>query len=476
MGYHGISFGPSAAQERMMNMDWRALLSPYQDRLVHSLQSCIRIPSVYADDGSGHPYGQPVHDCLQYMLKLSSDMGFATGSCDGHVGWCEYGEGEEMVAVLGHLDVVPAGEGWSVDPFGGDLKDGRVYGRGSMDDKGPTMAALYALLALKEAGLPLKRRIRILYGLNEETGSADMKYYLKHGGEVPVMGITPDGEYPVINGEKGLVTEYYDCRLSQSGPIRLKELSGGAAHNIVPDHAAAVLACTSALAAQIAAITAEQVTVSPVDGGVRIEAPGVNAHGGSPWEGENAVGRLLLFLDRLPLEGGLQKAVHALAAGIGMEWDGASLGIAMEDALSGKLTLNLGVVSFDGETLQARLNYRYPVTRTFEECGPQVEQAMARGGFVRSYQLHKSRIYMPPDSPLVRTLLRVYSDYTGQPAQPKCIGGGTYAKMIPNTLAFGPIFPGDEVREHKPDEYMEVSRLMDNAAILAHAMYELANG
>ena len=193
-----------------MNMDWRALLSPYQDRLVHSLQSCIRIPSVYADDGSGHPYGQPVHDCLQYMLKLSSDMGFATGSCDGHVGWCEYGEGEEMVAILGHLDVVPAGEGWSVDPFGGDLKDGRVYGRGSMDDKGPTMAALYALLALKEAGLPLKRRIRILYGLNEETGSADMKYYLKHGGEVPVMGITPDGEYPVINGEKGLVTEYYD--------------------------------------------------------------------------------------------------------------------------------------------------------------------------------------------------------------------------------------------------------------------------
>ena len=125
-----------------MNMDWRALLSPYQDRLVHSLRSCIRIPSVYADDGSGHPYGQPVHDCLQYMLKLSSDMGFATGSCDGHVGWCEHGEGEEMVAVLGHLDVVPAGEGWSVDPFGGDLKDGRVYGRGSMDDKGPTMAAL----------------------------------------------------------------------------------------------------------------------------------------------------------------------------------------------------------------------------------------------------------------------------------------------------------------------------------------------
>lgn len=222
-------------------------------------------------------------------------------------------------------------------------------------------------------------------------------------------------------------------------------------------------------------MTAEQVTVSPVDGGVRIEAAGVNAHGGSPWEGENAIGRLLLFLDRLPLEGDMQKAVHALAAGIGMEWDGASLGIAMEDALSGKLTLNLGVVSFDGETLQARLNYRYPVTRTFDECGPQVEQAMARGGFVRSYQLHKSRIYMPPDSPLVRTLLRVYSDYTGQPAQPKCIGGGTYAKVLPNTVAFGPLFDGDPVTEHQPDEFIDLDRLVQNAQIIAQAVVKLAN-
>ena len=456
-------------------MDWRKLLAPYQDRLIESLRECIRIPSVYADDGSGHPYGQPVHDCLQYMLKLSEELGFATGNCDDHVGWCEYGEGDEMVAVLGHLDVVPAGEGWTVAPYGGDLLNDRVYGRGSMDDKGPTMAALYALLALKEAGVPLKRRLRILYGLNEETGSADMKYYIKHGGEVPVMGITPDGEYPVVNGEKGLVTEFYDCKLTQSGPIRLVSLAGGAAHNIVPDHAQAVLACSPLLAEQISAMTAEKITVTAVDGGVTVQAAGVNAHGGSPWEGENAIGRLLLFLDKLPLEGQLKQTVHTLAANLGMEWDGTSLGVAMEDVLSGKFTFNLGVLTFDGETLQAKLNYRYPVTHTFEECGPRVEQIMTEGGFIRSHQLHKNRIYMTPDSPLVKTLLKVYSDYTGEEAQPKCMGGGTYAKMLPNTLAFGPIFPGDEVREHKPDEFMEVSRLMDNAAILAHAMYELAN-
>ncbi len=457
-------------------MEWSKLVAPYRDRLIADLQACIRLPSVYADDGSGHPYGQPVHDCLMYMLRRSEELGFATGNCDDHVGWCEYGDGDEMIGVLGHLDVVPAGDGWTVEPYGGEVIDDRIYGRGSMDDKGPTMAALYALLALKEAGLPLKKRIRILYGLNEETGSADMKYYLKHGGEVPVMGITPDGEYPVINGEKGLVTEFYEGRgLVQEGPVQIVFLSGGTAHNIVPDKAEALLECEHEMVGELCAMSGDKVTVTPIEGGVKVQATGVNAHGGSPWEGENAIGRLLQFLTTLPLEGELAATIHLLAKSIGMEWDGASLGIRMEDELSGKLTLNLGVLTYDGETLTAKLNYRYPVTHHFEECGPAVEMAMRDAGLTRVHQLHKNRIYMPPESPLVKTLLRVYSEYTGEEALPKCIGGGTYAKMIPNTLAFGPIFPGDEVREHKPDEYMEISRLMDNAAILAHAMYELAN-
>ena len=132
-------------------MDWRALLAPYQDRLIESLQGCIGFPSVYADDDSGFPYGQAAQDCLAYMLDLSAGMGFSTGHCDNHVGWCEYGQGDEMIAVLGHLDVVPEGEGWSVPPYGGVVKDGRLYGRGAIDDKGPLVAALYGLLALKDA-------------------------------------------------------------------------------------------------------------------------------------------------------------------------------------------------------------------------------------------------------------------------------------------------------------------------------------
>lgn len=455
-------------------MDFRTLVEQKRQALVADLQSCIQIPSVYADDQSGYPYGKQVQKCLEYMLDLAQRMGFSVHNMDNQVGWCEYGQGDEMVAVLSHLDVVPEGDGWSVPPYEGRVVGGKIYGRGSMDDKGPSIAALYGLLALKKSGVELNRRVRLIFGLNEETGSADMKYYIKHGGEIPVMGITPDGEYPVINGEKGLVTEFFTRELKQTGKIRLVELRGGQAHNIVPAQACALLSCPAEIARQIAATEADKVTCTLTENGVRVEAAGVGAHGGSPEEGENAIGRLMLFLNRLPLEGDLAQVVSMLAEKLGMEYDGRALGIAMEDELSGPLTMNLGVVQGDGSQVMVKLNYRYPVTHSFEECGPIVKETFEKAGFRQTHIQHKASIYMAADSPLVSKLLKVYSDCTGQDAKPKCIGGGTYAKMMPNTLAFGPVFPGDEIREHKPDEYMEIDRLIDNANLLAQAMYELA--
>lgn len=445
-----------------------------REDLIRDLQGCIQIPSVEARDGSGYPYGEQVHRCLHYMLGTAEKLGFPVGNMDEQVGWCEYGDEDEMIAVLCHLDVVPEGDGWTVPPYEGRVADGRIYGRGSMDDKGPALCALYALKAVRDAGLPLRRRVRILFGLNEETGSADMKYYTAHGGEIPVMGITPDGEYPVINGEKGLVTQFFARELHQTGDIRLLELSGGAAHNIVPAQASALLGCSREMAEKIAARPVGKVSCTLTPEGVRVDAGGVGAHGGTPGEGENAIGRLMLFLSGLPLEGELKTVVDLLADKLGMEWDGRSLGIAMADELSGDLTMNMGVAQLEGNTLTVKLNYRYPVTRHFEECGPQVKAAFEEAGFHETHLMHKAALYMPAGSPLVSKLLKVYADYTGDDARPKCIGGGTYAKMIPNTLAFGPIFPGDEVREHKPDEYMELSRLMDNTKILASAIYELA--
>lgn len=455
-------------------MEFRRIIESKKEDLAADLAGAIRIPSVLTRDDSGYPYGRPVHDCLVYMLKAAEKLGFSVCNMDEQAGWCEFGEGPEMAAVLCHLDVVPEGEGWTVPPYEGRITEGRIYGRGAMDDKGPAVAALYALWALKESGVPLRRRIRLIFGLNEETGSEDMKYYLKHGGEVPVMGITPDGEYPVINGEKGLVTAAYTKELKDEGEIRLAELSGGEAPNIVPAHARARLLCGEQTAEKILALSMENICCTREADGVTIQASGVSAHGGTPWEGTNAIGLLMQFLNLLPLTGDLKAAVSLLAEKIGTEWNGASLGVFMEDAESGPLTLNLGQISGGSGTVTAKVNYRYPVTKSFEDCGPRIREIFEKAGFTETDLRHKHSLYMSPDSPLVRMLLDVYQRCTGEQAAAKCIGGGTYAKMMPNTLAFGPIFPGDEVREHKPDEFMELSRLLDNAEILAHAMYEMA--
>ena len=197
-------------------LEFRKRIEEKKENLVADLAGCIRIPSVYAEDGSGYPYGKKVQECLEYMLETAARLGFPVHNMDNQLGWCEYGEGEEMIAVLCHLDVVPEGDGWTVPPYEGLVRDGRIYGREPWMTKGPPWRRFTAL-ALKEAGVPLKRRIRLLFGLNEETGSADMKYYLKHGGEVPVMGVTPDGEYPVINGEKGLINEVFFRQLPPGG-------------------------------------------------------------------------------------------------------------------------------------------------------------------------------------------------------------------------------------------------------------------
>ena len=445
-----------------------------KDKMIESLQQNLRIPSVQGPAEADAPYGAGIRRILEHALSTAEALGFSVTNLDNQMGWCEYGEGEEMIAVLGHLDVVPAGDGWTCDPFGGEIKDGKIWGRGTTDDKGPSFAALYALAAVRDSGLPIKRRIRVLLGCNEETGSADVKYYLAHGGEVPVMGFTPDGEYPVINGEKGIINAGFSKTYAQNGPLKLVELKGGSAPNVVPSHAFARFTCDEALAARMAALYSTGVKFSRTADGFLVEAFGVSAHGSTPGIGENAIGRLMQTLDTLPLSQELADAVHFLAEKLGMETDGRSAGIYLHDDVSGELTLNLGTIEGDENRLSLMINYRYPVTYRYADCGPRFNQLFADAGFTQVSELHKAKLYIPADSQLVTSLMKVYKEQTGLDGVPKSIGGGTYAKSIPNLLAFGPIFPGDEIREHKPDEYIEIDNLVKNAQIIAAAMYELA--
>lgn len=445
-----------------------------QEPLIAALRENLRIPSVEGTPTKDAPYGDAVRRSLLHALATARSLGFSPVNMDNHVGWCEYGEGEEMVAVLGHLDVVPAGDGWSCDPFGGELQDSKIWGRGATDDKGPTFAALFALAALRNSGLPIRRRVRVLMGCNEETGSNDLKYYRSHGGELPVMGFTPDGEYPVINGEKGIINVSFSRSYSQSGDLILTSIQGGTASNVVPAYARAELCCAPELAAKLSQQFLPKVTSTVTQTGILLEAEGISAHGSTPELGENAIGRLLLALDRLPLSHELAQAVHFLAQTIGMQTFGESAGIALYDAPSGNLTLNLGTIQGDETHMQLKINYRYPVTRDFADCAPILNTRFQEAGFVMDAQVHKDKLYIPAEQPLIQSLMKVYRDETGLEGIPKCIGGGTYAKMLPNTVAFGPIFPGEEIREHKPDEYISIDSLIKNAQIIAAAMYELA--
>lgn len=445
-----------------------------QDSLIAALQENLRFPSVEGNPEPNAPYGAAVRSSLDHAAETARKLGFEPVDVDGHVLWCEYGEGEGMVAVLGHLDVVPAGDGWTCDPFGGELFDGKIWGRGATDDKGPSFAALFALAALRDSGLPLSRRVRVVLGCNEETGSADLKYYKAHGGELPVMGFTPDGEYPVINGEKGIITSVYSASYVQDGALILKSIQGGTAGNVVPASAQAELVCSRELAEAIAQTQLPKVTFRITNTGLLVEAEGLSAHGSTPELGENAIGRLLLALDKLPLSPQIWGAVHFLSRAIGMQTGGENAGIAISDEVSGGLSLNLGVISGDETRMELKINYRYPVTRHYEECAPVLNRLFAEEGFTLEQEFHKEGIFTPEDSFLVRSLMDVYHRETGLPGEPHCIGGGTYAKMLPNIVAFGPIFPGEEIREHKADEYISVDSLMKNAQIIAQAMYALA--
>ena len=219
-------------------------------------------------------------------------------------------------------------------------------------------------------------------------------------------------------------------------------------------------------------IAAEKVTVTPIEGGIRVEAEGVAVHGSTPELGENAIGRLAMALAQLPFTGETGECLAFLSERLGMETRGESLGLAMRDEVSGDLTMNIGVASFENDALS--LSVRYPVTMPYELVYPRLKRGFTLGGFTETEMSHAAPLYVPKDNELVRRLLAVYEAETGEKAEPKSIGGGTYAKSMPNIVAFGPIFPGDEVREHKPDEYMETVRVIQNAEIIAAAMKALA--
>lgn len=448
-----------------------------KDEIIKSVQGVIRIKSVEEDDQSGFPFGLGVHNSLLYCLKLSEELGFKTKNVDNMVGYAEYGEGDELIAVLGHLDVVPEGNGWAYPPYGGEIHDDKIYGRGTIDDKGPIIGALYALKAIKDLGISLKRRVRIIFGLNEETGSKCVKHYVSVGEDMPVAGFTPDAEYPIINGEKGIVGCKYVKKMKLEGQKYIKSISGGIASNVVPDYAKVEIKILENMKNEAVKLAEkrEGIKVEVTDFGIVVEAFGLSAHGSTPEKGINAISVLFEYLSLLNLDGTSGELVDFINKYIGRDTRGKLMGIYMHDEISGDFILNMGVISGDENEIGIVFNMRYPVTKKYEDFIDKFKDVMGTNDFEEVFIKHSNSLYVPANTDFIQKLRKVYEEKTGDIGEPICIGGGTYAKSMKNVVAFGPIFKGEPEVEHKPNEYIKIDSLMKNVQIMAAAIYELAN-
>ena len=464
------------------------IVDSYRDELIANIRKWIAIPSVQGEPaGENAPFGREVRRMLDTALADARAFGFETRDIDGYAGDIRYGSGPQTMGMLAHLDVVPLGDGWKHDPLAGEIEDGKIYGRGTTDDKGPALCALYAMRAVKEAGIPLKDGVRLILGCDEETGMSDMRHYASKV-KMPDYGFSPDAEFPVINIEKGGV----NMRLSKvtggedGAALPVYSLYAGERPNVVPAEATAIVGLNgltlSALNERLYAIAARHENFNlraeaEGDGRAKITATGVNAHAAMPQRGVNAAGMLLIALDELGAGGASTRAAIAmLADAVGMEYTGASLGIACEDELSGALTCNLGILRYDSSELSALLDIRYPLCGSEELMLGQAAKRVAPAGMSVCCASSHTPLHVPADSKIVRGLLKVYHEVTGLPAYTIAIGGGTYSRMMPNTVAFGVCFPGDMDVCHIADEYIDIEKMMLGVKIFAHAIAEIAGG
>ena len=456
-------------------------LDEMKEDMIKATQELARIKSVAGEAKEGMPFGEGTSNALSYCLELCQQLGFKTVNMDNYIGYAEYGEGEEYVAVLGHVDVVPAGDGWTYGPYSGEIKDDKIYGRGTMDDKGPIIASIYGLKAIKDLNLKVSKKIRLIFGTNEESGSGEeLQYYFKTE-KIPVSGFTPDAEYPIINGEKGLtVFDLVQNLNNNETESTIKYIKGGQKANMVPDYCEAGILINDQniiinAAKEFKDRTGYDIRVEPEDEVVIIKSFGMSAHGSLPHLGKNAIMQLFAFLGGLPLANGeIMNYTKFMNVHIGMEVHGESFGVGLQDEVSGKLSFNVGVINLEDNLARMTVNLRYPVTCTYDEMINGINDTIEGTGIRVENMEHQKPLYFPEDHDTIKILSKVYEEQTGEKAELLSIGGGTYAKEMPNIVAFGPIFPGEPDLDHQPNEYIKIEHLIKNSKIYAHAMYELA--
>lgn len=468
-----------------MTIDWQKEVEGRKEALLEDLKNLLRINSERDDSQAtaDAPFGPGPRDALLHMLAYGERDGFAVTNVDNYAGHIDFGEGDQTLGIFAHMDVVPAGDGWDTNPYEPVIKDGKIYARGSSDDKGPAMAAYYAMRMIKDLQLPLSKKIRFVVGSDEESGWGDMEYYFQHA-EKPDFGFSPDAEFPIINGEKGNVSLRVHFNQDNTGEYRLLNFNAGLRENMVPGNVTAEVVTPDATSAT-ALVTAFEnyVATQPISGSatatkerVQLDLVGKSAHGAHPEAGLNAGTYLAQFLTTFAFAGGA-KDFLAVATLIHEDVYGEKIGVAFEDEKMGKLTMNAGLLAFvdGGEDNGISLNFRYPKGTSAEVLKAGVSQTVADlAKEVTQGQRNMEPHYVPIDDPLVATLLEVYENHTGEKGYEQIIGGGTYGRLLKRGVAYGAMFPGYTDTMHQANEFMALDDLFRATAIYADAIYRLA--
>ena len=458
-------------------------IDSHKEEMIRDICRLCRINSEKMPYKEGMPYGPGAFRALEEALEMADSYGFTINNYDNYVGTADLNDKEHQLDILAHLDVVPAGEGWKeTDPFEPVVKGDKLFGRGTSDDKGPAVAALYAMRAVKELNIPLKKNVRLILGTDEECGSSDIAHYYSVEKEAP-MTFSPDGAFPVVNTEKGGLNGHFtaDWEPSETLP-KLVNIKAGLKVNVVPGKASADVVGFDKEVLSRAASECEKET------GVRYElafegdithitAVGEGAHASTPEEGNNALTGLLVYLTRLPFAKCPQitmigRLLELIPHG---DTEGKALGIAMSDELSGELTLAFSLLEVTDSGLNGTFDSRCPICATKENVLDVVRKNMEEKGFTLHNDSMRPPHHVDGDSVFVKTLLNAYESYTGLKGECVSMGGGTYVHELENGVAFGASLPGTDNRMHGADEFAVIDELLVSAKIFAQVIIDLCS-
>ena len=447
-------------------MDFYKYVLEKKNIIIDKTKELLRIPSVLDefDPKSETPFGVEINKALHFMLDLARSDGFVTKNVKNYAAHIEYGKGKEILGVLCHLDVVPAGDNWTHPPFSPIIKNNQLYARGSSDDKGPTMAAYFALKFLKELNVEMDKRVRIIIGTDEETGWRGIKEYFKTE-EMPEIGFAPDASFPLIYGEKGIMS--FDIS-GKSEDDELLSFKAGDRYNVVPDYAE----CT--LSFDLKDEFKKYLSFNGLKGEVKDDkyvVHGKSAHAMQPNLGINAAFILAAFLNE-HLDNNFVKYINQFLT---FDHLGEKLNINFHDEEMKDFTMNPAVFEYEDNQFKIGINCRYP--RGWDKDSALINlEASVIGYRFKLKVLSDSPVhYVDKNDDLVKVLHQAYIKYTGDDTTPiLTIGGGTYSRALKKAVAFGPAMPGRKDVAHQVDEFLHIDDLLKATAIYMESIYQLA--